>query len=276
MKKITVEKEITLKALFKAEFSAFPAYYLQKLCRDKDVRVNGRPAKEKALLFPGDEVAFFVDEGKFSGYTAVFENDDILVANKRRGVSFENLTEELRKKCAVYPVHRLDTNTAGLIVFAKNKEAEAELLRALKERQTVKKYRCRVWGSFPEKHAVLSDYLVKDAEKGLVRIQKERTAGALTVVTEYEEICRYPDGTSELSVTLHTGRTHQIRAHLAFYGHFVIGDGKYGNGEINRTLRRKKQELTAVFLGLHFSGGKLGYLDGKTFEIAENFAPEGK
>lgn len=275
MKKITVKAPGSLKALFREECTFLPPYMLQKLCDKKDIKINGTPAKPQATLFAGDEVTVFFSEEKFHLMQPVFEDENVLIVAKKRGVSYENLLTYLtEKRGEIYPVHRLDTNTAGLIIFAKTAAIEGELLSAIKERRVQKRYLCRVYGVPNPPHAMLKHYLVKNAKTGLVRVVNRPEPDALSIVTEYDLVQNLGDGTSVLSVLLHTGRTHQIRAHLAHIGHFIVGDGKYGRGEINKRYGREKQELSAVSLTFTFAEtSPLCYLSQKTFTYEEVFYP---
>jgi len=250
-----------------------PFFAMEKLCDKKDIKVNGIPVKKDAQLKAGDEVWVYFSQEKYAPYTLVYEDENILVADKKRGASFENLTEFLSLVYGkIYPVHRLDTNTAGLMAYAKNPVAEQELLTAFREKRSQKRYLCRVFGVPNPPSATLLDYLIKDDKKGLVRIYSTPQKGALSVMTEYRLVEDLKDGTSVLSVTLHTGRTHQIRAHLAYHGYPLVGDGKYGNGEKNRAYNREKQELSSVYLAFSFlPESPLSYLNGKIFEKQERF-----
>lgn len=276
MKKITVKAPISLKALFKEECTFLPPYMLNKLCEKKEIKINGAPAKPADFLAAGDVVTVFYSEEKYPHYAPVYEDENLLIANKKRGVSYENLLAYLTEKHAeIRPVHRLDTNTAGLIAFAKTAEAERELLAAIKERRVEKKYLCRVYGTPSPSHATLKHYLLKNAQTGLVKILSTPQKNALSVITEYELLEDLGDGTSVLSVTLHTGRTHQIRAHLAYIGHFIVGDGKYGNGTVNKHYGREKQELSACSLTFIFAKeSPLFYLSGREFSCEERFFPK--
>lgn len=273
LKKLTATTEESLKDLINRELSFLPFFAVEKLCDKKDVKVNGIPVKKDAKLKAGDEVAVYFSQEKYAPYALVYEDENFLVADKKRGASFESLTEFLGMVYGkIYPVHRLDTNTAGLIAYAKTPVAESELISAFREKRTQKKYLCRVFGLPKPQSATLSDYLMKDEKKGLVRVYANPQKGALSVITEYRVVEDLMDGTSVLSVTLHTGRTHQIRAHLAFHGYPLVGDGKYGNGEKNRAYKRSKQELTSVFLSFTFpKESPLSYASGKVFEKKERF-----
>lgn len=118
----------------------------------------------------------------------------------------------------------------------------------------------------PKSEDTLTDYLLKDEKNSEVKIFKTPVKGGVKIVTKYRVLEERTE-TSLLEVELITGKTHQIRAHLASYGHFIIGDGKYGKESVNRRMGAGRQRLTAYKLVLHFDSGALKYLDGKTTEI---------
>jgi 23S rRNA pseudouridine955/2504/2580 synthase len=121
------------------------------------------------------------------------------------------------------------------------------------------------------KKAVLTAYLKKDAESALVSIYDTEKKGSVLIKTGYEVIAEY-GGYSDLLITLYTGKTHQIRAHLAHIGHAILGDGKYGDYALNNSLKLKRQLLTAVSLTLFFDkNSPLYYLNGKNFTIQTEF-----
>ncbi len=125
------------------------------------------------------------------------------------------------------PCHRLDRNTEGLVIFAKNNEALKILLSKFKAKEITKYYKCKVYGILNKKHDILNAYLFKDNKKSIVYVSDENKKGYRPITTEYtvlEENIR--ENTSILEVILHTGRTHQIRAHLAYINHPIIGDRK--------------------------------------------------
>lgn len=216
------------------------------------------------LLETGDKIVAYTRAAE-SAVKILFEDENILVADKPKGVESEAFFEKLKEGRELYFVHRLDRNTDGILVFAKTREAEKELVFGFKNRAFEKYYLAEVYGSFEKKSGTLTDYLVKDAEKAEVKIYKTPVKGSVKIVTRYKTL-KESGGTSLIEVELVTGKTHQIRAHLAFYGHFVIGDGKYGKESINRLYKAKKQRLSAVKIVFHFDGGALSYLDGKTIE----------
>ena len=128
------------------------------------------------------------------------------------------------------PCHRLDRNTSGLVVFAKSKEALDVLLDKFKNMEIEKHYKCTVYGILNCKEQTLEAYLFKDSKKSMVYVSDEPKKGYQKIITSYKVISENKnENTSILDVTLHTGRTHQIRAHLAHIGHPIIGDRKIWN-----------------------------------------------
>ena len=240
-----------------------PFSVIQKALRKRDVKVNGVRTGENVTLNQGDEIVAYVAAAP--SFSVLYEDENILAVDKRKGVGSEALFAELSARGKMYFIHRLDTNTDGVMLFAKNSAAAEALLAGFRTRAFEKYYRAEVYGFFEKESGVLRDYLVKDADASLVRICKTRMPGAVQIVTQYT-VLEKRQKTSVLEVKLITGKTHQIRAHLAYYGHFVIGDGKYGKESINRAMGAGKQRLTSQRIVLHFSGGPLGYLDGKIIE----------
>ena len=157
------------------------------------------------------------------------------------------------------------------MIFAKNEMANQELLKGFKNRTFEKYYNATLYGHLKKDKEVLTAYLKKNKEDSLVSIFDKKVEGSVKIITEYKVLKKLVEKDipiTEVEILLHTGKTHQIRAHFAHIGHFVIGDGKYGKGEINKILKKTKQELTASRLTLHFeSESPLYYLDNKTFEL---------
>ncbi len=235
------------------------------LISNKDVKVNGKRVKENVTLYEGDVVEVYIDFER--QIEVVYEDDKILIVCKDIGVSTYDLIEKLNKKGSeLHAVHRLDTNTQGLIMFAKTISAYEALMETFERRELVKKYMAVTVGVPKEKSGQMIAYLKKDAEKGLVTIYDMPRTGRSLIYTEYETIEAFSDF-ALLDITLHTGRTHQIRAHLAYIGYPILGDGKYGIGKVNKKFKLKRQELIAYKIQFIEPEGALSYLKGRVFEL---------
>lgn len=220
------------------------------------------------MLAAGDEVTYYTtprEEAK-PFYRVVYLDEQVLIADKFAGVSSEALFCALEEAYGARFIHRLDRNTSGLIAFARTAAAEAEMLAAFRERRVEKIYEAVCFRPFDRPHALLTAYLRKDARAARVRVFAQPVPGAEKIVTEYTVL--RPQGDHALvEVRLHSGKTHQIRAHMAFAGHPVAGDEKYGDEALNRKYGVRRQLLVAKRLSFA-AGGPLAYLSGRTFESA--------
>lgn len=264
MKKFTVKENSNLKDFTDATYPQ-GSFAFGVLLKKGDIRVNGVKQRANCEVKAGDEVVYYTtpaQEDKPS-HSVVYEDENILVADKFSGISSEALFCELEEKCGCLPVHRLDRNTSGLIVLAKTEEAQEELLAAFKERAVEKTYLCFAKNNFKQKSAVLTAYMNKNVNESLVRVYDKPADGRVKIVTEYVVLEEFGDY-ALVKVILHTGKTHQIRAHLSFIGCPVLGDTKYGDNVLNKRYHAARQILVSKSL-IFRTEGALSYLNGKEF-----------
>ena len=244
---------------------------LNKALRENKIKLNGKKQPLATRVQNGDEIRLFIlddvldgadGKGAVSGARCpaqpVYEDDQLLIVNKPAGLPSQGPSDEdnLESRVALYHAqnggkgpapqlcHRLDTGTSGLVLVAKNAKAEQFFTELIRQRAIKKKYLCVTFGRPQPESATLNDWLYKDAEKGLVFVQHKKSPGAKEVITKYETLA-FSGRLALLKVELVTGRTHQIRAHLASIGCPILGDSKYGNNAANRELRCKYQALCA-------------------------------
>lgn len=247
---------------------------LYKLLRKKDIKVNNKRVNTNVTIHTGDIISVYISYSNL--LQIVYEDDNILVVNKPTKLEVtgtNSLTSLVHKKYdnssfQYMPCHRLDRNTTGLVLFAKNKTALDILNKKFKNHEIEKHYLALVYG-IPKKETLkMEAYLFKDSKKSLVYISDSFKKGYKKIITYYNIIKKY-ENSSVLDIQIETGRTHQIRAHLAHIGHPIIGDGKYGINKINKEFGSKFQQLVAYKLVFNFKtdSGILNYLNNKTISI---------
>lgn len=238
----------------------------EEILKKKDIKINSKRVLTNKLLKTGDTVELYHNYEIKPWYDIVYEDNNIVIVNKKSGI--EVVSEEDRDIISmlkkdnqeIFAVHRIDRNTEGLVIFAKNELAEKELLDAFKKRTITKKYLVEVVGKVNIDGIKTRLFLKKLAEISKVIIAEVKTSGYEEIKTNFKLI-KYIGNNSLLEAELLTGKTHQIRAHLGYYGHYIVGDGKYGKGD-------GKLHLTSYFIKFHFKNSQnLAYLNEKSFEI---------
>ena len=309
MKQLTVNKNAAGQRLDRFVLKTFPALSQGLLCktlRKKDIKVNGVRASADYRVCENDVVTVYIkdelleekkpSEDDFltadSTLNIIYEDENILLVDKPAGMVVhednENSRDTLINRIKSYLYrkgeyrpeeefsfapslcNRIDRNTGGIVIAAKNAESLRILNQKVRDRELTKLYICAVHGIPEPREATETAYLFKNEQENRVVISEKKAPQNRTIVTKYR-VLETNRGNSLLEVDLVTGRTHQIRAHMAYLGHFLLGDGKYGSNKINRELGYPYQALYSYKLIFRFTtdGGILNYLNGREF-TAEN------
>jgi len=309
LKKITVRKNDENQRLDKflsKSFSALPSSLMYKAIRKKDIKRNGKRCAPDDKLSEGDVLTIYLPDDvlefqpvKYDFLNAsksldiIYEDPHLLILNKPTGLLVHpdkneygdtllfRIQRYLYEKGEYHPeaenqfapalINRIDRNTQGLVMAAKDAESLRILNEKLKKHEIQKYYYALVFGHMAKKEDHLIGYLEKNESQNRVYISSERTSNqSRTILTDYR-VLEEKNGISLLEIHLLTGRTHQIRAHLATIGHPIVGDGKYGTNRQNRPTGMTHQALCSYRLVFRFneSAGELDYLNGREFQLSD-------
>ena len=277
--------------------------FIYKLIR-KDVKVNGKRKKPEDMLEVGDELVIYMSEEEVASlqktvkkvnakkqFTVIYEDDNILIAQKPFGLLTHGDGREKKNHLATQvidylistgeydprvdrtftpsPANRLDRNTTGLVIFGKKAAALQELNMMIRERDAIEKIYMTIVSGKVENNLQLRDSMVKNERNNVVTIKASEDGKDMETDITPVAYSKAGKPYTLVEAKIRTGRTHQIRAHLAHIGHPILGDGKYGINEINKKFNKKSQELISYKLVFDFKtdAQKLNYLNQKEFKI---------
>ena len=307
MQQITVKKNDAGQRLDKFLSKAvkgLPMSLMYKYIRTKKIMVNRARTQEKYMLCEGDVIQLFIRDEFFASpeqdhgalfrispkLDIVYEDENILLLNKRPGVLVHEDTAaaentlimhvqaylaqkgeydpENEQSFAPALCNRIDRNTGGIVIAAKNAESLRIMNEKIRKDELSKRYLCASHGVFSKKSETLHGWLRKNSAENMVQVSDVKKPGYKEIITKYR-VLRQKQESALLEVELITGRTHQIRAHLSHIGHPLLGDGKYGINRADREKGYKYQALYAYRLEFRFddTDNLLGYLDQKSFSI---------
>lgn len=285
-------------------FKTMPKSLMYKYLRTKYIKLNGKKVQPDVFLNEGDVLTLYIRDEFFdikkdydflkSGkeLSIVYEDENIILIDKKVGVichqdnRYDADALNLRVLRYLYEKHeydpeadksftpalcnRIDRNTGGIVIAAKNAEALRVMNQKIRDNELQKYYMCIVKGCPKPNHAVLTAYHFKDESTNTVTISDKPQEGYKKIITEYTVI-KPSSALSVCEVLLHTGRTHQIRAHMAYIGHPLLGDEKYGDKKLNVKHHMKRQALYSYKLRFAFTtpAGCLNNLNGQTFEVSD-------
>lgn len=284
------------------KFKTMPKKMAYMYIRKKCVKVNGKKATPEVMLKENDLLTFYIKDEFFDNIQEenyeflkapknlkiIYEDENIILLDKKPGVIVHQdksyhfdclllrLQHYLYDKGVYNPkeencfapalVNRIDRNTGGIVIGAKNAESLRILNQKMKDRELHKFYLCLLINKPKKDNAILSDYLIKNEKTNKVTVLRNEKQGAKKILTKYS-VLETNNNLTLCEVELLTGRTHQIRAHMSSIGCPILGDNKYGNKKLNQKYSLSKQCLYSYKLAFDFTtdSGILSYLDKKDF-----------
>ncbi len=304
MKEIVIKKDDSNQRLDKfltKFYPRIPASMIYKSCRKKRIKINGKKADFKTILDDGDIINLYLNDEFLEtnsntdflfakdDLNIIYQDENILLVDKPVGlvvhadetktvdtlinrikkILFVNKKYDPEERSSFTPslCNRIDRNTAGIVIAAKNAETLRVINQKIRDREIEKKYLAVVWGRLEKEEDTLKHYMIKDENNKKVSVYNNIISGGKTMITGYKRLDISQD-MSLVEVCLYTGRTHQIRAHFSHIGHPLVGDLKYGK---KQSSVAKHQLLYSYKICFNFigSGHILDYLNKKEFVVKD-------
>ena len=281
MREINIKNNSNLTKEILKEFKNLKYSSLLKAYRNKDIKVNNKSVLKDQEVISNDNIKIYIKDDILFGLPKeikyYYSDNNIVIAFKPNNIisnndefSFENIVKKDLNDTNLKICHRLDANTSGLMIFSKNNKAHEEILKAFENGYIIKEYIAYVNGILNNKNDILTNYLINT--NNYSKIYDKPVRGSEKIITEYKVILENKKlNYSKLNITLHTGKTHQIRSHFKYIKHPIIGDSKYGLEYINKKFNLNKQLLFAYKYSFKFNDlSFLNYLNNAVIKLEDD------